>query len=165
MWKGVVRAISKSASEDPTGIRGRATSADTLALIGALARLQPDERITGTINLLGRSTAHVHTWSPARVCAIRSWHETTVDRESERQERGELTVDEVATALKVTPTTVLRLIRVNNLVATQLCRNAPWTILRADLEAFVAARAAQGPSTRDSHQLAPEFNDIRRRAA
>ena len=64
-----------------------------------------------------------------------------------------MTVDEVAAALHVTPTTVLRLIREKDLSAKQACRNAPWTIRQADLDEFLAARAAQSPSTRDSGQL------------
>lgn len=141
----------------PTGMHGRTTSADTIALIGALARLQPNERIAATINRLGHRTAHGHTWTAARVCTVRGRHGIAAYREGERHERGELTIDEVAAALKVTPTTVLRLIRLKQLAATQPCRNAPWTVRRADLDAFVTARAAQGPSTRDSRQMALEI--------
>jgi len=64
-----------------------------------------------------------------------------------------LTVDEVAAALQLTHTTVLRLIRQKNLVAKQVCRNAPWTILQDDLDDFLATRAEQSPSTRVSGQM------------
>ncbi len=74
-------------------------------------------------------------------------------REGERQERGELTVDEAAAALHVTHTTVLRLIRQKDLVAKQACRNAPWSIRQDDLDDFLATRAEQSPSTRISGQL------------
>ena len=74
-------------------------------------------------------------------------------REGERQERGELTVDEAAAVLNVTHTTVLRLIAQRGLAAKQACRNAPWTIRGADLDEFLAARAEKGPSTRISGQL------------
>ena len=129
-------------------------STETIELIASLARLQPDERIAATINRLGHRTAHGQTWTAARVCSIRKGHGIAAYREGERQERGELTVDEVAAALQVTQTTVLRLIRQKDLPAKQACRNAPWTIRQADLDEFLAARAAQSPSTRVSGQLA-----------
>jgi excisionase family DNA binding protein len=138
----------------PTGRHSRVTRAETIALITSLARLQPDERIAATINRLGHRTAHGQTWTATRVCSIRKGHGIAAYREGERHERGELTVDEVAAALQVTPTTVLRLIRQKDLPAKQACRNAPWTIRQADLDEFLVARAAQSPSTHVSGQLA-----------
>jgi excisionase family DNA binding protein len=138
----------------PTGAHRHVTSAETIELIASLARLQPDARIAATINRLGRRTAHGQTWTATRVCSIRNGHGIAPYREGERQERGELTVDEVAAALQVTPTTVLRLIREKDLSAKQACRNAPWTIRQAELDEFLAARAAQSASTHLSGQLA-----------
>lgn len=141
----------------PTGRHRHATSADTIELIASLARLQPDERIAATINRLGHRTAHGQTWTAARVGSIRHGHGIATYREGERQARRELTVDEVATAMKVTPTTVLRLIRQKDLPATQACRNAPWTIRQVDLDEYLVARAAQSPSTHVPGQLALEI--------
>lgn len=137
----------------PIGSHRHVTSAETIELITSLARLQPDERIAATINRLGHRTAHGQTWTATRVCSIRKGHGIAAYREGERQDRGELTVDEVASALQVTPTTVLRLIRHKELPAKQACRNAPWTIHQGDLNALLAGRAAQGPSTRIPGQL------------
>jgi excisionase family DNA binding protein len=138
----------------PTGAHRYVTSAETIELIASLARLQPDERIAATINRLGHRTAHGHTWTATRICSIRNGHGIAPYRQGERQERGELTVDEVAAALHVTPTTVLRLIRQKDLAAKQACRNAPWTIRQADLDELLAARAEPGPSTHVAGQLA-----------
>jgi excisionase family DNA binding protein len=137
----------------PIGSHRYVTSAETIELITSLARLQPDERIAATINRLGHRTAHGQTWTATRVCSIRKGHGIAAYREGERQDRGELTVDEVASALQVTPTTVLRLIRQKELPAKQACRNAPWTIHQGDLNELLAGRAAQGPSTRIPGQL------------
>jgi len=93
----------------PTGAHRYVTSAETIELIASLARLQPDERIAATINRLGHRTAHGHTWTATRICSIRNGHGIAPYRQGERQERGELTVDEAAAALHVTSTTVLRL--------------------------------------------------------
>ena len=137
----------------PTGAHRHVTSAETIELIAALARLQPDERIAATINRLGHRTAHAQTWTATRVCSIRNGHGIAPYRNGERQARGELTVEEVAAALSVTSTTVLRLIRQKDLIARQACRNAPWTIRQADLDEFLATRADQSPSTQVSNQL------------
>jgi DNA invertase Pin-like site-specific DNA recombinase len=137
----------------PTGAHRYVTSAETIELIASLARLQPDERIAATINRLGHRTAHGQTWNATRVCSIRNGHGIAPYREGERQERGELTVEEVATALNLASTSVLRLIRQRDLVAKQACRNAPWTIRQSDLDEFLASRGHQGPSTHVSGQL------------
>lgn len=130
------------------------TSPETIELIASLARLQPDERIAATINRLGHRTAHGKTWTAARVCSIRQGHSVAAFREGERQARGELTVDEAAAVLNVTPTTVLRLIRRKDLAATQACRNAPWTIRQDDLGDYLAARTRQSPPSHNSDQMA-----------
>ena len=137
-----------------TGRHGHVTNAETIELITSLARMQSDARIAGTINRLGHRTAHGQAWTAARVCSIRNGRGIAAYREGERQERGELTVDEAAAVLNVTHTTVLRLIAQQGLVAKQACRNAPWTIRQADLDEFLAARAEKSPSTRISSQLA-----------
>jgi excisionase family DNA binding protein len=142
-----------SLKKTPIGAHRYVTSAETIELITSLARMQPDERIAATINRLGHRTAHGQTWTAARVCSIRKGHSIAAYREGERQERGELTVDEAATALNVTHTTVLRLIHQKELSARQICRNAPWTIRQADLDEFLAIRAEQGPSTHVAGQL------------
>jgi excisionase family DNA binding protein len=141
----------------PIGRHRHVTNSDTIELIRSLARLQPDERIAATINRLGHRTAHGQTWTAVRVCAIRNGHAIAVYREGERQAREDLTVDEVAAVLKVTATTVLRLVRQKELVAEQACRNAPWVIRKADLDSYLAVRTGNGPPTCISGQLVLEI--------
>jgi excisionase family DNA binding protein len=143
-----------SLKKTPIGRHRHVTSSETIELITSLARQQPDERIAATINRLGHRTAHGKTWTAARVCSIRQGHGVAAYRDGERQARGELTVDEAAAVLKVTPTTVLRQIRQKDLAATQACRNAPWTIRQDDLDDYLVARTRQSPSTRNSDQMA-----------
>lgn len=142
-----------SLKKTPIGRHRHVTSSETIELITSLARQQPDERIAATINRLGHRTAHGKTWTAARVCSIRQGHNVAAYREGERQARGELTVDEAATALKVTPTTVLRLIRRKDLAAKQASRNAPWAIRQDDLGDYLAARTRQSPPTHNSDQM------------
>ncbi|MEI9970740.1 MAG: helix-turn-helix domain-containing protein [Ignavibacteriota bacterium] len=69
-----------------------------------------------------------------------------------------MSVSECAAALNVTPTTVLRLIRLKQLPASQACVSAPWILRKADVERCVAERKHPAtPSTVDSAQLTLEI--------
>jgi excisionase family DNA binding protein len=67
--------------------------------------------------------------------------------------RGEVTLDEAAAALSVSPSTVRRLIKDAQLSANQLCKGAPWIIHAADLDrndvkgAATARRLRRPPSS------------------
>ena len=73
---------------------------------------------------------------------LRSHNDIAAYREGERRERGEVTLDEAAAALTVSPSTVRRLIKDGQLAASQLCKGAPWIIKAADLERPDVKRAA-----------------------
>ena len=77
-----------------------------------------------------------------------------------RQERGEMTVQEVADALKVSPMTVHRLIRRKVLPAKQLCVGAPWIIHKDDLDHPALRQLLQhhGPLPPDPNQMAIDFH-------
>jgi excisionase family DNA binding protein len=63
-------------------------------------------------------------------------------------------VGEACELLAVTSTTILRLIRLKQLPATQACANAPWIMRRADVERCMAERNHSAtPPTSDSAQL------------
>jgi excisionase family DNA binding protein len=76
------------------------------------------------------------------VCSLRSHNAIATYRDGERRERGEVTLDEAAEALSVSPSTVIRLIKDGQLSANQLCKGAPWIIRVADLEGSEVKRAA-----------------------
>jgi excisionase family DNA binding protein len=123
-----------------------------------LARIEPDARIASILNRNQRRTAHGQVWTAKGICSLRNNHAIPVYREGERQSRGEMSVTEVASILGVTPTTVLRLIRLKELPATQACVGAPWTLQNADVERCVAERNQPAtPPTVDSAQLILEI--------
>ena len=141
-----------------TGHHRYVTNTDTVEMIRALATIQPDQMIASILNRLGQRTAHDQTWNARRVCSLRNNHAIAVYREGERQARGELTVNEVATILDVSTTTVLRMIRHKQLPATQMCANAPWILRRADIDAFqVGSKSSDCPQTTNSNQLTLEI--------
>lgn len=131
---------------------------DLVEIIRVLARIEPDERIASILNRNQRRTAHGEVWTAKRVCSVRNRHGIPVYREGERQARSEMFVGEACKVLGVTQTTVLRLIRLKQLPATQACAGAPWVMRREDVEQCVAERNQKAtPATADSKQLALEI--------
>jgi excisionase family DNA binding protein len=135
------------------------TDNDLVEIVRLLARVEPDARIASILNRNQRPTAHGQNWTARRVCSLRNNHAIAAYREGERQARDEISVTEVAVILGVTPTTVLRLIRLKQLPATQACAGAPWILRRADVKRCVAERSRPvTPPTVDSAQLALEIS-------
>uniref|UniRef100_UPI0035E38150 helix-turn-helix domain-containing protein n=1 Tax=Bradyrhizobium australiense TaxID=2721161 RepID=UPI0035E38150 len=76
-------------------------------------------------------------------------------------ERGKITLDEAAAVLKVSPSTVRRLIAERSLPAHQLCKGAPWVIKAPDLEhpeVRNAARRVRRPSSGDLRQKSLNYD-------
>jgi len=107
---------------------------DLVEIIRLLARIEPDERIASILNRTQRRTAHGKAWTAKRVCSMRHHHAIEVYREGERQARDEMSVGEASYLLRVTSSTVLRLIRLKQLPATQACGGAPWIMRKADVQ-------------------------------
>jgi hypothetical protein len=122
-----------------------ATGNDIVEMIGKLARIEPDERIASILNKNALRTAHGQSWIAKRVCSVRSHHAIPVYRQGERQDRGEISVREAADALGVTPTSIFRLIQLKQLPATQICSNAPWILLKKDVERYREERRRATP--------------------
>jgi DNA invertase Pin-like site-specific DNA recombinase len=141
-----------------TGRHRYVTADDLVEIVRVLARIEPDARIASILNRNQRRTAHGQSWTAKRVCSLRNHHEIPVYCEGERQARGEMSVSECATVLGLTPTSVLRLIRLKQLPATQACVSAPWVVRKADIERCVAKRSHRAtPPTINSAQLILEI--------
>ncbi len=125
---------------------------ETVDLLRVLARQMPDKAVASVLNRAGKTTGRGNGWTKSRVCSLRSNNDIAAYREGERRERGEVTLDEAAAALAVSPSTVRRLIKDGQLSASQLCKGAPWIIKAADLErpavkgAATARRLRRPPS-------------------
>jgi excisionase family DNA binding protein len=131
-----------------TGQHRWSTDAETKALIHVLARMMPDKAIAALLNRAGKRTGRHNGWTQARVCTFRNQHGIAVYRHGERAERGEVTLQEAAARLEVSPMSVLRLIRAGTLPAEQLCKGVPWVIKRTDVEKPEVARAASAKRKR-----------------
>jgi excisionase family DNA binding protein len=109
------------------------TDADTVDLVRVLARQMPDATIAAILNRSAKSTGRGLGWTRVRVCSLRHHHDIPVYREGERSDRGEMTVAEAATALRISRSTIWRMVNSGILPAQQFCRGAPWIVRCADL--------------------------------
>jgi hypothetical protein len=117
-------------------------AAEVVDLVRVLARQMPDKAIASVLNRAGKRTGRGNGWTSSRVCSLRNNHRIASYRDGERRERGEVTLDEAAASLSVSPSSVRRLIQDGQLAANQLCKGAPWVIKASDLERDDVKRAA-----------------------
>ena len=136
------------------------TSVETVDLIRQLARRMSDKQLAAQLNRLGIKTAKGHTWTRTRVGNFRTIHEITNYSPGEREARGELTLEEAATQLGVSYSTVQRLIQRRRLPAQQICPGGPWTLRAEDVEVFHTKNSAKtsrkncpSPPLRDQQTL------------
>jgi excisionase family DNA binding protein len=133
------------------------TRSETKEIISTLARIMPDKHIVGCLNRLGKRTASGLTWTPARVCSFRKDHHIPVFKEGEREQRGELTPEEVSCELGISVSKVRKLIKRGILPAKQVCPGAPLLIQKEALALEQVQHAAKStltsrPLTTDSKQ-------------
>lgn len=159
-WRGGDHTALK-VKKNTTGKHRWAVEEDTEVLVRELARMLPDRAIAAILNRAGKVTGRNNGWTEHRVRSLRSRMDVPVYREGERAERGELTLDEAATSLRVSTMTVLRMIRSGVLEARQLCKGAPWVIRAADLDNDAVRAEASGrrqkPQTQDPDQESFSF--------
>jgi hypothetical protein len=122
------------AKKNRSGQHRWAAEGETIDLVHVLARQMQDKAIAAVLNRAGKTTGRGNGWTQSRVCGLRSHNAIPTYREGERRERGEVTLDEAAAVLSVSPATVRRLINDGQLSANQLCKGAPssvaWRCLR-----------------------------------
>ena len=151
-WHGGDHSALK-VKKNRTGQHRWSVEGETIDLVRVLARQMPDKAIASVLNRAGKTTGRGNGWTQSRVCSLRSHNAIATYREGERRERGEVTLDEAAAALSVSPSTVRRLIKDGQLSANQLCKGAPWIIRAADLDrsdvkgAATARRLRRPPSS------------------
>lgn len=125
-------------------------------IITALARMMPDPHIAGFLNRQSKRTATGLTWTPQRVCSFRKDYQIPVYKDGEREERDEMTIDELSMELDVSVSKVRKLIKQGIIPAEQVCFGAPWIIKRQVLQSELVEKAVltsvNRPLTPDSKQ-------------
>lgn len=132
-WKGGDHTLL-SVKKNKVGKHRWSVDEDTEVLVRELARMMPDRSIASILNRSGKKTGRQNGWKQSSVCGLRNRLGVPVYREGERAERGEVTLEEAAATLGVSPMTVLRMIRSDILAARHLCKGAPWVIKTVDLD-------------------------------
>jgi excisionase family DNA binding protein len=155
-WQGGDHTHMRVKKNKP-GQNSWVTDAEVVELVRVLARRMRDEAIASILNRSGKSTGRGNSWTSARVASLRNHQKIAPYREGERAERGEVTIDEAAAELTVSPSTIFRMINDGVLPAQQLCKGAPWIIRaddlkREDVRANAKARRLRRPSSRDPRQ-------------
>jgi excisionase family DNA binding protein len=125
-----------------TGQHRWTTDKSTTELIQELARLMSDKQIAAQLNRMGIRSAKGHTWTRLRVGSFRKANRITNYQPGERQARGDLSIEDVAARLGTSYTTVLRMIRRQELPASQVCPGAPWIIREAALSTISSRNSA-----------------------
>jgi hypothetical protein len=151
-----------SAKRNKVGQNRWVTDTDVVDLVRILARQMPDESIAAVLNRSGKATGRGNSWTRTRVCSLRHGHEIAPYREGERSERGEMTVNEAAATLAVSPSTIRRMISDGMLPAQHHCKGAPWIVClhdlkRKDVRTEAGARRSRHPSSRDPRQRSLDF--------
>lgn len=116
-----------------TGEHRRRTGAEAEGIIREMAAKWSDEHIASTLNRIGLKTGQNQTWNATRV----SFHRRKrgiAGYESRVKDGRCLTMQETAKFLGVSGHSVRNLIKNAILPARQVVENAPWQILREDLE-------------------------------
>jgi excisionase family DNA binding protein len=158
-WHGGDHTALK-VKKNRTGQHRWSAAADVVDLVRVLARQMPDKAIASVLNRTGMSTGKGNSWTRGRVCSLRNQQTIEPYREGERMERGEVTLDEAATVLQVSASTVRRLIADRSLPAEQHCKGSPWIIRSSDLERADVKQAAQARRLRRPPSGNPQQKEL-----
>lgn len=129
-WKGGVHT-RLDVPRNRRGRHRRVTDPDSVDLVRELAKVCADFEIARILNRLGRRTGAGNAWTETRIRSLRSYRR--IDPCPPKAERTWCTLTEAAEALRVSPTTVKRLLRMGILPGHQVVLHAPWVIAREDL--------------------------------
>jgi DNA invertase Pin-like site-specific DNA recombinase len=158
-WQGGDH-IQLTVKKNKVGQTRWTVASDTVDLVRVLARQMPDQSIAAVLNRAGKATGNGNSWTRSRVCGFRNHYDIAPYREGGRAERGEVTLDEAAAVLRISQTTVRRMIGCGTLPASQLCKGAPWIIRLSDIEDDTVRRAADAKRSRRPASHDPLQNSL-----
>ena len=124
-----------------TGHHRYVTEPEVVEIVRKLARVETDARIASILNRNQQRTPHGETWTEKRICSLRNRYSIPVHKAGELEQRGEVFVGQAAKLLGLTQSSILRLIHTGRLCATQVCANAPWILLKSEVERYRTERS------------------------
>jgi hypothetical protein len=126
--------------KNESGKHGRSTSLEAIDVVRQMAGQFPDEQIAATLNRLGLQTGTGNSWTELRVRSARHYQALPAF-DPNRPRDGQLTLQDAAARLGVSPTSVRRMITRQTLPARQVVPCAPWEIAAAALESDAVRNA------------------------
>lgn len=142
------------------GRHRHSTDQDTIEMIRALARSVPDKAIVAILNRMGSKTGRGNSWTEARLRSTRNEHHIAIYVGGERERRGEVTLQEAADLLQVSPNSVRRLIRMGIIDGKQFCPGTPWIIKKGEIEKSEIQHAALRIRERLPLNPSPEMGEL-----
>ena len=125
--------------------RGRhrcCTNIETMEVIRQLCGKFTDEQIAATLNRLGLRTGSGNSWNENRVYSLRHYHQLP-SYDPQLGAQGDLTLEEAAQRLGVSPTSVRRMIAQKKIPARQVVACAPWQVPPEALESEVVQKTVR----------------------
>lgn len=130
-WKGGVH--TRFELPKPTAATESRTAHDDLEIIRRMAVRYGDDQIASVLNRLGRRTGKGNRWNEQRVASARKSYGIAGQARA-KVDAELLTLNGAAEHVRVSDTTIRRLVDAGLLRCEQVVPNAPWEIRRTDLE-------------------------------
>jgi len=139
-WAGGCLTEHQFAPQKKTAMMQR--KPDLAATVSTLRRIAEDWSIAQILNRCRITTNDGGTWTEKRVHAFRRRHSIAEFSKKEKQREGDLTGEEAAEQLRISPMSVHRLIRAKVLPAEQPAPGLPCVIRLADVRNQAVQQAA-----------------------
>ncbi len=117
------------------------TSLDAIDVIRSMAGKFPDEQIAATLNRLRLRTGVDNPWNESRVYSVRHYHQLPAF-DPNQCNPSEVTLDEAARRLNLSPPSVRKMIEEKILPGYQVVACAPWQIPVEALDTELVRKAA-----------------------
>ncbi|MGH8016439.1 MAG: hypothetical protein ACREBV_09625, partial [Candidatus Zixiibacteriota bacterium] len=129
-------------------------------LIKRLALVCDDQHLARILNRLQHKTATGQTWTEAEIVEYRRANKIPAFSKTQYEARGLINLSQAVKILKISPSSVLQLIKCGLIKATQVIKHAPWEIPRDELDKPAVRRAVTAlkagkkiPFHENQHQL------------
>lgn len=145
-WAGGVHTELKI-RKNRTGQHRYSTDKTAVELVQELAKVAADRDIATVLNRLGTTTGKGSSWTESRVRSLRVRLGVPAFSGKSVEERGWLTMAQVAETLGISPMSVRRLLQRGVLQGSQVVPFAPWVIQRSGLDEGSVRVAVQAIKT------------------
>jgi DNA invertase Pin-like site-specific DNA recombinase len=134
--------------KNKTGRHSRCTGEAAVDVVRRMSGKWPDDQIAGTLNRLGYRTGAGNPWNEMRVKSLRNYLKLP-SYDPKSRDTTELTLEEAASRLGISSSSVRRLICDGIITATQVVQCAPWQIPLKSLNSDKVNSAVEQIKTRE----------------